>query len=161
MAALTRMKIIPLVTKLDALLAKLGALLQSPLLLVVRLFWGWQFAQTGCGKLMNLDRTTGFFESLGLPLPRLNAIAAGSVECFGGALLLLGLGARFVSPALAFTMVVAYSTADNEALRAIFSDPDKFTGAAPFLFLAASVTVCVFGPGKLSLDALLFKKPTA
>ena len=153
------MKLPSLLTKRDALLATLAGWLQSPLLLVIRLFWGWQFAQTGWGKLMNLDRTTGFFESLHLPLPRLNAIAAGSVECFGGLLLLVGLGARFVSPALIFTMLVAYATADNEAARAIFSDPDKFTGAAPFLFLAASVIVFVFGPGKFSLDALLFKKP--
>ena len=92
-----------------------------------------------------------------LPLPRLNAIAAGAVECGGGILLLIGLGSRIVSPALAFTMAVAYVTADNEAVRAIFSEPDKFTGAAPFLFLAASVIVFVFGPGKLSVDALLFK----
>jgi putative oxidoreductase len=58
-------------------------------------------------------------------------------------------------------MLVAYVTADNEALRAVFSEPDKFTGAAPFLFLLASVTVFVFGPGKLSLDKLLFKQPAA
>jgi len=100
-----------------------------------------------------------FFESLGLPLPRLNAIAAGSVECFGGALLLVGLGARFVSPALAFTMVVAYATADNEALRAIFSDPDKFTAAAPFLFLASRM-VFVFGPQAVARRSA-FKKPAA
>lgn len=36
------------------------------------------------------------------------------------------------------------------------SDPDKFTGATPFLFLFASLLVFVFGPGKLSLDAVLF-----
>lgn len=151
------MKLSALVLKTNALLAALATALQSPLLLAVRLFWGWQFAQTGWGKLMNLDRTTGFFESLGLPLPRLNAIAAGAVECGGGILLLIGLGSRFVSPALAFTMAVAYVTADNEAVRAIFSEPDKFTAAAPFLFLAASVIVFVFGPGKVSVDALLFK----
>ena len=151
------MKLSALVLKTNALLAALATALQSPLLLAVRLFWGWQFAQTGWGKLMNLDRTTGFFESLGLPLPRLNAIAAGAVECGGGILLLIGLGSRIVSPALAFTMAVAYVTADNEAVRAIFSEPDKFTGAAPFLFLAASVIVFVFGPGKLSVDALLLK----
>ena len=119
------MKLSALVLKTNALLAALATVLQSPLLLAVRLFWGWQFAQTGWGKLMNLDRTTGFFESLGLPLPRLNAIAAGAVECGGGILLLIGLGSRFVSPALAFTMAVAYVTADNESVRAIFSEPDK------------------------------------
>lgn len=155
------MKLPAPILKIDALLATVAGWLQAPLLLVIRVCWGWQFVQTGWGKLMHLDRTTNFFESLHLPAPRLNAMAAGSVECFGGALLLLGLFTRFVSPALIFTMLVAYVTADNEALHAIFSDPDKFTSAAPFLFLAASVIVFVFGPGKLSLDALLLKKPTA
>ncbi len=155
------MKLPGLFYKIDTLLTVVASWLQAPLLLVIRLFWGWQFAQTGWGKLMNLDRTTGFFESLHLPAPRLNAMAAGSVECLGGVLLIAGLFSRFVSPALIFTMLVAYVTADNEALRAICSDPDKFTGAAPFLFLAASVIVFVFGPGKLSLDALLLKKSAA
>ncbi len=154
------MKLPLFIVKFDALLAVIAGGLQSPLLLIIRLFWGWQFVQTGWGKLVNLDRTTGFFETLGLPFPRLNAVAAGSVECLGGALLLLGLFTRFVSPTLIFTMAVAYATADNEALRAIFSDPDKFTSAAPFLFLAASTIVFVFGPGKFSLDVWLFRKPT-
>ncbi|MBC7369095.1 MAG: DoxX family protein [Undibacterium sp.] len=132
--------------KLDNVLGVIAGLLQAPLLFVIRLFWGWQFMQTGWGKLMNLGRTTNFFESPHLSLPRLNAMAAGSVQCFGGALLLLGFLARFVSPALIFTVLVAYATARREALHAIFSDPDKFTGAAPFLFLAASVIVIVFGP---------------
>jgi putative oxidoreductase len=152
---------VKLLTKLDSALGFIGGFLQSPLLLVIRLFWGWQFFQTGKGKLMNLERTTHFFESLHLPMPKLNAIAAGSVECFGGLLLMAGLFSRFVSPALIFTMIVAYVTADPEALHAAFSDPDKFTGAAPFLFLLASVIIFVFGPGKLSLDAFLFKKSAA
>ena len=40
---------------------------------------------------------------------------------------------------------------------AITSEPDKFTGATPFLFLFACLIVLAFGPGKLSLDALLGK----
>ena len=51
-----------------------------------------------------------------------------------------------------------YATADKEALHAILSDTDKFTGAAPFLFLLACVIVFAFGPGKISLDAALSKK---
>lgn len=133
--------------------------MQAPLLLVMRLWWGWSFMQTGWGKLTNLGRTTGFFESLGLPAPMANAIAAGSVELVGGTLLLLGLYARFASVPLIFTMAVAYVTADREALQAITSDPDKFTSASPFLFLLTALLVLAFGPGKLSLDAWLRKKP--
>jgi putative oxidoreductase len=144
--------------KLDGLLATLGGGLQPVLLLLIRGWWGWSFFLTGKGKLLNLEKTTAFFTDLGLPLPKLNAILAGSTECVGGLLLLVGLGSRLVSVPLMFTMIVAYATADKEALAAIFSDPDKFTGAAPFLFLLASVIVFAFGSGKLSLDALLFKK---
>lgn len=146
--------------KLDGLLAMLGGWLQPILLLVVRGWWGWSFFLTGKGKLVNLEKTTEFFGSLNLPLPKVNAILAGATECGGGLLLLLGLGSRLVSVPLTFTMLVAYATADKEAVAAIFSDPDKFTGAAPFLFLFASVIVFAFGPGKLSLDAALFKKST-
>jgi len=132
----------------------LAAWLQAPLLLIIRLYWGWSFLQTGWGKLTHLDKTTAFFTELHLPLPRLNAIAAGSTECLGGLLLAIGLFARPASVPLIFTMIVAYVTADNEALHAIFSDPDKFVSAAPFLFLLVSLIVLAFGPGKLSVDAL-------
>ena len=79
---------------------------------------------------------------------------AGGVECLGGLLLALGLFARPAALPLAFTMVVAYWTADRDALRAIARDPDQFVTAAPFLFLLASLVILTFGPGKLSLDAL-------
>jgi putative oxidoreductase len=151
------MQLRPLFAKLDTA----ADFLQSPLLLGIRLYWGWQFAQTGWGKLMHLDRTAGYFESLDIPLPKINAVMAGGTECVGGVLLALGLWARPASVPLIFTMLVAYGTADREALNAIGSDPDKFVTAAPFLFLLASLIVLVFGPGKLSLDALLGKNQGA
>ena len=147
--------------KLDRLLTTLGGWLQSPLLLLIRLWWGWSFFQTGKGKLMNLDKTAAFFESLQIPLPKINAIAVGSLECFGGLLLLVGLFSRVVSVPLMFTLVTAYVTAHTDAWNAIISDTDKFTGAKPFLFLFASLLVFVFGPGRLSLDALFFGSKNA
>lgn len=147
------MQLRPLLAKVD----NVANFLQSPLLLGIRLYWGWQFAQTGWGKLTHLERTAGYFESLNIPLPKVNAIMAGGTECVGGGLLALGLLARPASVPLIFTMLVAYWTADREALMAIGSDPDKFVTAAPFLFLLAALIVLAFGPGKLSLDALLGK----
>ena len=132
--------------------------LRSPLLLAMRLYWGWQFFETGRGKLMNLDRTTAFFTDLHIPMPHLNAMLAGSTECFGGLLLLLGLGSRLITVPLIFTMIIAYVTADNAALKAVFSDPDKFVSAAPFQFMLTAVIVLVFGPGAFSLDWLIGKK---
>ena len=129
--------------------------LQSPLLLILRLYWGFSFFQTGKGKLMNFERTTEFFTSLHLPFPAVNAALAATTECVGGLFLMAGLASRLTAIPLTFTMIVAYLTADREALNAIFSDTDKFTEAAPFLFLLVSVIVLIFGPGVFSLDWLI------
>lgn len=145
-------------TKLESSLAVAGVFLFPVVLLVMRLFWGWQFFQTGKGKLMNLDRTAGFFASIDIPWPKLNAVLAGLTEAGGGLLLMLGLASRVISLPLIVVMIVAYATADREALLALFNDPDKFTSAAPFLFLLTCVIVLAAGPGKLSVDAWL-KRP--
>jgi putative oxidoreductase len=135
------------------LLSNGAASLQSPFLLLVRLYWGWQFAQTGWGKFNNLEKVTGFFMSLGIPLPGPTAHFIAGLELSGGILLALGLVSRPIALLLATNMLVAYITADREALFSVISDPDKFSGAAPFTFLIASLIVLIFGPGKLSIDA--------
>jgi putative oxidoreductase len=147
-----------ILTKAYDIWVKAISCLQSPLLLVMRLYWGWQFFQTGKGKLMNLEKVTGFFESLNIPHPHLNAIMAGCTECFGGLCLLLGLGSRVLTIPLIVTMCVAYMTADPDRVKAIFSDPDKFVTADEFLFMLTAIIVLIFGPGKFSLDWLIGKK---
>lgn len=132
--------------------------LQSPFLLAVRLYWGWQFAQNGWGKLHNLAHVTEFFASLGIPFPHLNAVFVSSLECVGGVLLALGLGSRLISLLLACDMFVAYVTAGRDALLAVFSDPGKFYNADPYTFLFASLMILIFGPGLFSLDALIEKR---
>ena len=135
-------------------------LFQSPLLLAVRLYWGFQLAQTGWGKLHNLPKITAFFASLNIPFPGINAPLISRLEFLGGILLMLGLFSRPVAFLMTCNMLVAYITADREALMSIFSDPDKFTAAAPYVFLFASLLILIFGPGYLSLDTLLAKKIT-
>jgi len=127
---------------------------QSPFLLVVRLYWGWQFAQDGWAKLHNLPRVTDFFTSLGFPLPAQTAAFVSSLELVGGVLLALGLLSRVTSLALTINMVMAYVTADRDALFSFFSDPGKFYTADPYTFLFAALLILIFGPGKISLDAL-------
>lgn len=129
--------------------------LQSPFLLAVRLYWGWQLMQSGWGKLHNLAGVTDFFTSLALPAPHFTAIAISNLELFGGALLALGLGSRLIGLILTGNMFIAYVTADRQALLSIFSDPGKFYNADPFTFLLASLLVLVFGPGFFSVDRVL------
>jgi putative oxidoreductase len=54
--------------------------------------------------------TAGFMESLGLKPSRLHAVAAGTAELAGGALLALGLLVPFAAAALIATMVTAIIT---------------------------------------------------
>jgi putative oxidoreductase len=136
-------------------LIRAGSSLQSPFLLAVRLYWGWQFMETGWGKLTDIGKVIGFFTELGIPAPALNAYFVSALEFGGGVLLILGLGSRLISLPLVIDMLVAYVTADRAALFSIFTDPDKFTGAAPYTFLIASIIVLIFGPGKISADGFL------
>jgi putative oxidoreductase len=82
----------------------------------------------------------------------------------GGALLFVGLGSRIIALPLTIDMLVAYITADREALFSIFSDPGKFYASDAYTFLFASLLILIFGPGKISIDfgmSYLLKRKTA
>ncbi len=147
-----------LAEKYYRVLIRLSSSLQSPFLLVLRLYWGWQFMETGWGKLSNINKVVGFFTDLGIPAPVLNAYFVSALEFGGGVLLVLGLGSRLIAMPLVIDMIVAYVTADREALFSIISNSDKFTTAAPYPFLIASLIVLIFGPGKASIDACLTRR---
>src|SRR6266849_100847 len=144
-----------LVERYYRVLIGVSSSLQSPFLLAVRLYWGWQFVQTGWGKLTDIGKVVQFFTDLGIPAPALNAYFVSALEFGGGLLLILGLGSRLIALPLVIDMIVAYITADREALFSIISAPDKFSAAAPFTFLIASLIVLIVGPGKASIDAFL------
>jgi len=125
---------------------------QSPFLLLVRIYWGWQLWQSGWGKLHNLDKVNDFFASLSMPAPAQMAVFIACVEFFGGILFALGAFSRVISLILTVNLTMAYILADREALFSIFSDPDKFIAAAPFNFLVASLIVLIFGAGHICVD---------
>lgn len=140
-------------------------LLQHPLLLAVRVYWGYSLMVNGWGKLHNIEGIARWFgEDLGIPFPTANAWAAASVECFGSALLILGLASRPAALAVAVTMSVAFLTSDVAVFQTLATDPFCFEGtalgdcvvlAAPFPYWLAAVIVLVFGPGAASADAAL------
>ena len=137
---------------------------QSPFLVLVRLYWGWQIAQNGWGKLHNLAHVSEFFSSLGLPAPGPTATFVASFEFAGGILLAIGLLSRIVALGLVIDMTTAYITADREAFLSFFADPGKFYSADPFIFLLVGLLILIFGPGKVSGDTLVQRfvaRPTA
>jgi putative oxidoreductase len=146
------------IRKLYALAVRIASSLQSAFLLFVRLYWGVQLAQNGWGKLHNLARVTEFFSSLGLPAPGVTATFVATVEFTAGIFLAVGLFSRLTGLVLSIDMLMAYITADREALTSIFSDPGKFYVADPYTFLFAALIILIFGPGLVALDTFLLRR---
>src|SRR5271154_1066836 len=109
------------IQKLYALFVRVASSLQSPFLLIIRLYWGWQISQNGWGKLHNLSRVSDFFSSLGIPAPGPTATFVATFEFVGGILLAIGLLSRIMALGLVIDMLTAYVTADRAALGSVFS----------------------------------------
>ena len=86
---------------------------------------------------------------LGLPFPVQFAIVIGTIQFFGGLMLLVGLGTRLVASLLAVIMLVA---AARNFVEKQFLDSADF----PFSLLTSLVALSLLGGGALSLDWLLF-----
>jgi putative oxidoreductase len=125
------------------------------LLLLLRVVFGYALLRTGWGKLNNLESVTGFFTSLGIPAPGLNAVVVASLEFGGGILLLLGLLARTTAGVLIPVMLVALATAHRGELAQFVGNPGATVGAAPVPFLVALIALALSGAGPFSLDRLI------
>jgi len=127
--------------------------------LLTRLTLGLAFVQTGLGKWQHFDRTVEFFATLGIPAPTVNVIFIATLELVGGAFLIVGLLTRLMSAGLASTMVVALMTAERADIFSSWlpSSPTSPTDITAFTFLVFLLWLLFFGPGKASLDALIFR----
>jgi putative oxidoreductase len=150
-------KIVDLAGTVYARFASLAGYAQSPLLLLIRLYWGWQFAQDGWGKLTHLDHVTQFFASLNLPAPGMTALMVALVELAGGVLFGLGIASRLVSLVLFVNMTVAYLSVPDDRVNFshILSNPSDFYGASPYTYWFAALLILVMGPGLLAVDSLI------
>jgi putative oxidoreductase len=119
--------------------------------LLMRLIVGYTFMLAGWGKLTNLPQVIENFISWGIPFPNILTPFVAGVECFGGAMLILGLFTRIPAAMLAVVMVVAVKSAkwgDVDSLETLLGF-EEATYFAAFMWLAIS------GPGAASLDRLL------
>jgi len=135
--------------------------LQSPLLLAIRVYWGWQFMQDGWGKLTHLGRVTEFFTSLNLPAPGTTALCIALVEFAGGILFTCGIASRLVSLVLFVNMTVAYLAVPDDRVNFshFFSNPSDFYGATPYTYWFAALLILILGPGLFAVDTLLKRWP--
>jgi len=130
---------------------------RNPLLLAIRLYWGWQFAQDGWGKLTHLARVTDFFASLNLPAPGATALMVALVEFVGGILFAAGVASRLTSLVLFVNMTVAYLSVPDDRVNFshILTNPSDFYGAPPYTYWFAALLILILGPGVFAADTLL------
>ena len=127
-------------------------------LLVIRLYWGGSLVSIGFKKLMDVEKTSLFFESLQIPMPTFMAWLVGAFELLGGASLLFGFLTPLFTIPLVVIFFVAFTQVYPDALFQIFSKPSAFIEASPFLYLMVSLIVLSFGPGLFSLDHWIERK---
>ena len=141
-----------IVQRVEALLRVLSEAEWVPQLLM-RLFVGYFFLETGWGKVHNLGAMAERFEGWGIPAPAFSAAVSGYTELLGGALVLVGLLTRLASIPLIINMAVALLVVKMKKVSGLddFVELDEPLYALSFLWLVFS------GPGKASLDRLLWR----
>ncbi|MBL8901492.1 MAG: DoxX family protein [Planctomycetes bacterium] len=151
------MHALSLLARIDRLQEQLAVRLAPLAAFATRAILGHAFVLTGLGKLRNLERTSDFFASLGIPLPGSHAVGIGLLELVGGALLVLGLRTRTFAALLSATMIVALATADRSTLLEYLqlSGEPGFTQVVPLTFLVLLGWLFVNGAGRWSFDQRL------
>jgi putative oxidoreductase len=119
--------------------------------LLVRLFVGYFFFETGWAKLHDLPAFAARFKEWGIPFPAFNAALSAWTECLGGALTIAGLATRFVSVAMVINMIVAVVSVKLKNV----ADLDDFVELDEPLYALFYVWLGFSGAGAVSLDYLL------
>ena len=125
--------------------------------LVVRLSVGIEFFGSGLGKLGKLAAFTGYFRSLGIPFPELQAPFVAGVELTCGALIAIGLATRPAALMLCGVMTVAIATAavPEHKITASWHGLLEFFYLPEWGLLMLLGWLLLAGPGRASLDALV------
>lgn len=96
---------------MTGLIRRLTATQAPRSVILIRLIVGAIFLSEGIQKFLFADELgVGRFVKIGIPHPELMAPFVGVVECMGGALIVLGLLTRLAAIALAFDMLVAFTS---------------------------------------------------
>jgi putative oxidoreductase len=119
--------------------------------LLVRLFVGYFFMETGWGKLHNLDGFAQRFAGWGIPYPHFNAALSAYTEFIGGLLTVCGIGTRLVSIPMIINMLVAILKVNVKHVTSL----DDFVELDEPLYALAYLWLLLSGPGWVSIDYLV------
>ena len=121
--------------------------------LLFRLVLAYGFYGPAMMKLKNFSGIVEWFTSMGMPLPKLNALMATGTETAGFVLIFLGLATRIISIPLMVVMIVAITTVHLG--NGFEAGNNGFE--IPVYYMLMLFSLLITGPGKYSLDALITK----
>ena len=121
--------------------------------LLFRIVLAYGFYGPATMKLKNFNGIVEWFTSMGMPLPKLNALLATGTETAGFILIFLGLATRIISIPLMVVMIVAITTVHLG--NGFEAGNNGFE--IPVYYILMLFNLLIIGPGKFSLDALIKK----
>lgn len=124
----------------------------APLLL--RLVFGYFWAETGWAKLVNHAGFTERFVNWGIPFPDLSATLSGATDLVGGVLLMLGLLTRLATLPMIFNMLVALALVVLPGISTV----DEFVELDEVLYTLVLFWLFMAGPGRASIDHLIARR---
>jgi putative oxidoreductase len=125
-------------------------------LLLVRFVMGAAFMFHGWPKIQN---PTNWMNSETTNVHGAFQAAAAISEFVGGGALILGLLTRVAALGIGATMAVAIGIVHLSLRDPFVGKPGESSWETAAIYLACSVLFLLAGPGRFSLDALLFRRP--
>lgn len=125
---------------------------RTQFLLIIRLFVGCMLIRHGWQIFdpQHINDSETWLTEVNFPFPRISAYIGKLSELLGGIFLALGFCIRIIALPAVFTMFI---------ITFIIGNGDIFGERSyPFLLLLYYITFFITGPGKWSLDYLLFDK---
>ena len=140
-----------LIAKPAASLLRIADSIQWAGPLLLRVFFGYFWLETGLAKLQNIDAFSTRFMHWGIPFPTFSAALSGATDLVGGALLMVGLFTRLAVIPMTINMVVAILVVVIKNVSGL----DEFVELDEVLYILIFFWLMVAGPGKASLDTLV------
>ncbi|HLB53320.1 MAG TPA: DoxX family protein [Chlamydiales bacterium] len=136
---------------------RIGSNLQSLFILYMRLTWSYSLAEIGLRKLQGFDHSDTYFASVQANYPLLTSPFIGWVEVLCSFLLAIGLTSRIAAIPLIAIMLSVLSLSHGPDVSDVkfLLEPLLLVKQVPYPFLLTALLVFCFGPGRVSVDALL------
>ena len=118
--------------------------------LLMRIFFGYFWLETGWTKLQGIEGFTARFVQWGIPFPAFSAQVSAWTELIGGVLIMVGLFTRLTALPMIINMAVAIVLVVLPEVHSF----NEFIELNEFLYILIFFWLFVAGPGPASLDVL-------